>query len=102
MHAAREQSFHAIADNYKSLDEVVDALRKQGLESSNLIVAVDFTKVCGYGQRVLPGLGSLWREAVASSCGNKHAGIRATASHMETYSLSVVAGPGDAPPGQAP
>lgn len=41
----REQSFRAIADNYKTLDEVVEALRTQGLESSNLIIAVDFTKV---------------------------------------------------------
>lgn len=31
-------------DNYKSLPEVQRALRRKGLESSNLIVGVDFTK----------------------------------------------------------
>ncbi|ESW09779.1 hypothetical protein PHAVU_009G155300 [Phaseolus vulgaris] len=33
-----------IADNFSSLDQVVSALREAGLESSNLIVAIDFTK----------------------------------------------------------
>ncbi|XP_062096065.1 E3 ubiquitin-protein ligase RGLG3 isoform X2 [Humulus lupulus] len=33
-----------IADNYSSLDEVVSALREAGLESSNLILGIDFTK----------------------------------------------------------
>lgn len=37
-------SFHRISDQYESLEEVEGALRKAGLESSNLIVAVDFTK----------------------------------------------------------
>ncbi|KAG2428161.1 hypothetical protein HXX76_011841 [Chlamydomonas incerta] len=36
--------FRAIADHYGSLEQVQDDLRKNGLESSNLIVAVDFTK----------------------------------------------------------
>eukprot|EP01024_Parvocaulis_polyphysoides_P074898 TRINITY_DN9664_c0_g1_i5.p1 TRINITY_DN9664_c0_g1~~TRINITY_DN9664_c0_g1_i5.p1 ORF type:complete len:195 (+),score=14.37 TRINITY_DN9664_c0_g1_i5:88-585(+) len=36
--------FYAIRDNYESIEEVTDALRKQGVESSNLIVGVDFTK----------------------------------------------------------
>ncbi|KAG2495451.1 hypothetical protein HYH03_006397 [Edaphochlamys debaryana] len=36
--------FRAIADKYQTLDQVTDALRRGGLESSNLIVAVDFTK----------------------------------------------------------
>eukprot|EP00877_Chromochloris_zofingiensis_P001497 jgi/Chrzof1/11348/Cz05g33090.t1 len=36
--------FRAIADQFQSLEQVQDALRRQGLESSNLIVAVDFTK----------------------------------------------------------
>ena len=33
-----------LGDNYRSIEEVQVALRKSGLESSNLIVAVDFTK----------------------------------------------------------
>ncbi|EFJ43779.1 hypothetical protein VOLCADRAFT_119008, partial [Volvox carteri f. nagariensis] len=36
--------FRAIADRFNSVEEVQDALRKGGLESSNLIVALDFTK----------------------------------------------------------
>jgi len=37
-------SFSAIADKYKSLGEVQEALRQTGLESSNLIVGIDYTK----------------------------------------------------------
>ncbi|XP_039120436.1 E3 ubiquitin-protein ligase RGLG3 [Dioscorea cayenensis subsp. rotundata] len=33
-----------IADNFNSLDEVISSLRESGLESSNLILGVDFTK----------------------------------------------------------
>ncbi|KAL9235008.1 hypothetical protein vseg_009811 [Gypsophila vaccaria] len=33
-----------IADNFSSLDEVTAALREAGLESSNLILGIDFTK----------------------------------------------------------
>ncbi|MED6156410.1 E3 ubiquitin-protein ligase rglg3 [Stylosanthes scabra] len=33
-----------IADNFSSLDQVVTALREAGLESSNLILGIDFTK----------------------------------------------------------
>ncbi|KGN46786.1 E3 ubiquitin-protein ligase RGLG4 [Cucumis sativus] len=33
-----------IADNFSSVDQVTSALRKEGLESSNLIVGIDFTK----------------------------------------------------------
>ncbi|WJX34704.1 E3 ubiquitin-protein ligase rglg3, variant 2 [Trifolium repens] len=33
-----------IADNFSSLDQVVSALREAGLESSNLILGIDFTK----------------------------------------------------------
>ncbi|CAL0327747.1 unnamed protein product [Lupinus luteus] len=33
-----------IADNFISLDQVISALREAGLESSNLIIGIDFTK----------------------------------------------------------
>ncbi|CAN6676238.1 unnamed protein product [Malus baccata var. baccata] len=38
------KSYSRIADNYCSLDEVTSALAQAGLESSNLIVGIDFTK----------------------------------------------------------
>jgi len=37
-------AFHAIVDKYRTLGEVQEALRKAGLESSNLIVGIDYTK----------------------------------------------------------
>eukprot|EP00292_Cryptomonas_paramecium_P008336 CAMPEP_0113682488 /NCGR_PEP_ID=MMETSP0038_2-20120614/12694_1 /TAXON_ID=2898 /ORGANISM="Cryptomonas paramecium" /LENGTH=283 /DNA_ID=CAMNT_0000601569 /DNA_START=35 /DNA_END=886 /DNA_ORIENTATION=+ /assembly_acc=CAM_ASM_000170 len=40
----RAAGFAPIVDQYKTIEEVQDGLRKAGLESSNLIVAVDFTK----------------------------------------------------------
>ncbi|XP_057496807.1 E3 ubiquitin-protein ligase RGLG3-like isoform X2 [Actinidia eriantha] len=40
----RKQLAPYIADNYNSLDEVIFALREAGLESSNLILGIDFTK----------------------------------------------------------
>jgi E3 ubiquitin-protein ligase RGLG len=36
--------FERIADNYNSIEEVQVALRNEGLESSNLIIGIDFTK----------------------------------------------------------
>lgn len=39
-----ERRYSKIADDYKSLDEVTEALAQAGLESSNLIVGIDFTK----------------------------------------------------------
>ncbi|GAB2218612.1 hypothetical protein Droror1_Dr00001838 [Drosera rotundifolia] len=39
----RNQFAH-IADNFTSLDQVTSALREAGLESSNLILGIDFTK----------------------------------------------------------
>ncbi|XP_076885817.1 E3 ubiquitin-protein ligase RGLG2-like [Bidens hawaiensis] len=39
-----ERKFSRIDDNYNSLEQVTDALARAGLESSNLIVGVDFTK----------------------------------------------------------
>ncbi|XP_052728987.1 E3 ubiquitin-protein ligase RGLG5 isoform X4 [Vigna angularis] len=38
------RKYSKIADNYRSLDEVTAALANAGLESSNLIVGIDFTK----------------------------------------------------------
>ncbi|XXG80118.1 hypothetical protein AAC387_Pa09g1056 [Persea americana] len=40
----RPRRFARIDDNYHSLDQVTEALAKAGLESSNLIVGIDFTK----------------------------------------------------------
>ncbi|KAJ8750358.1 hypothetical protein K2173_014273 [Erythroxylum novogranatense] len=39
-----ERKYSRIADNYQSLDQVTVALAQAGLESSNLIVGIDFTK----------------------------------------------------------
>ncbi|GAV61566.1 Copine domain-containing protein/zf-C3HC4_3 domain-containing protein [Cephalotus follicularis] len=39
-----KQQSSCIADNFNSLDQVISALREAGLESSNLILSVDFTK----------------------------------------------------------
>ncbi|KAK4479380.1 hypothetical protein RD792_014892 [Penstemon davidsonii] len=39
-----ERKYSKIDDNYNSLDQVTDALARAGLESSNLIVGIDFTK----------------------------------------------------------
>ncbi|XP_073294058.1 E3 ubiquitin-protein ligase RGLG5-like [Primulina huaijiensis] len=39
-----ERRYSRIADNYRSLEEVTEALARAGLESSNLIVGIDFTK----------------------------------------------------------
>eukprot|EP00250_Pteridium_aquilinum_P005517 c15599_g1_i1 orf=195-1418(+) len=38
------KQFSCISDNYNTLDQVTNALRESGLESSNLIVGIDFTK----------------------------------------------------------
>lgn len=40
--SSKEPKF--IADSYSSVDEVIAALREAGLESSNLILGIDFTK----------------------------------------------------------
>ncbi|KAF6137225.1 hypothetical protein GIB67_030989 [Kingdonia uniflora] len=39
-----ERKYSRIADNYQSLEQVTEALAHAGLESSNLIVGIDFTK----------------------------------------------------------
>ncbi|XP_048335250.2 E3 ubiquitin-protein ligase RGLG3 isoform X2 [Ziziphus jujuba] len=43
-HRHKHHSTARIADNFDSLDEVISALREAGLESSNLILGIDFTK----------------------------------------------------------
>lgn len=44
LEASKPLGFSAIADNYHSLAEVEEALRKQGLETSKLVVAIDYTR----------------------------------------------------------
>ncbi|CAI9763169.1 unnamed protein product [Fraxinus pennsylvanica] len=39
-----DRRYSRIADNYNSLEEVTEALARAGLESSNLIIGIDFTK----------------------------------------------------------
>ncbi|XP_062201709.1 E3 ubiquitin-protein ligase RGLG2-like [Phragmites australis] len=39
-----ERKYSKIVDQYHSLDEVIEALAQAGLESSNLIIGLDFTK----------------------------------------------------------
>ncbi|CAI9115699.1 OLC1v1016676C1 [Oldenlandia corymbosa var. corymbosa] len=40
----KNKKYEYIPDNFSSLDQVTAALRESGLESSNLIVGIDFTK----------------------------------------------------------
>jgi len=42
--ATPSEKFMAIADRFQTLEEVQDGLRQSGLESSNLIIGIDFTK----------------------------------------------------------
>ncbi|KAK7313811.1 hypothetical protein VNO77_39013 [Canavalia gladiata] len=39
-----KQKFALITDNFSTLDQVTTALRHEGLESSNLVLGIDFTK----------------------------------------------------------
>ncbi|XP_021901200.1 E3 ubiquitin-protein ligase RGLG5-like isoform X2 [Carica papaya] len=43
-HRTFERKYSRIADNYTTLEQVTSALAQAGLESSNLIVGIDFTK----------------------------------------------------------
>lgn len=42
--ASAAKGFYAIADKYETMEQVQQALQKEGLESSDLIVGIDFTK----------------------------------------------------------
>ncbi|XP_010904547.1 E3 ubiquitin-protein ligase RGLG3 [Elaeis guineensis] len=44
LHPKLDKRYSKITDHYNSLEEVTEALAKAGLESSNLIVGIDFTK----------------------------------------------------------
>lgn len=51
-----ERTFKPIVDNFRSLEEVQLALRSAGLEASNLILGIDFTKSNSYtGHRTFGG-----------------------------------------------
>jgi E3 ubiquitin-protein ligase RGLG len=39
-----DRKYSKIVDEFRSLEEVTEALAKAGLESSNLIIGIDFTK----------------------------------------------------------
>lgn len=41
--SAKPESFGAIRDKYETIEQVQDALKEAGLESSNLILGIDFT-----------------------------------------------------------
>eukprot|EP01112_Ceratiomyxa_fruticulosa_P021125 TRINITY_DN735_c0_g1_i1.p1 TRINITY_DN735_c0_g1~~TRINITY_DN735_c0_g1_i1.p1 ORF type:complete len:277 (+),score=48.16 TRINITY_DN735_c0_g1_i1:1097-1927(+) len=66
--------FAPIFDKYKSLEEVQDALRKAGLESSNLIFGIDYTKSNTWNGKqtfgghslhaILPGILNPYQEAI--------------------------------------
>ncbi|CAN6169454.1 unnamed protein product [Urochloa humidicola] len=43
-HARLQRKYSRIGDDYRSLSQVTEALAQAGLESSNLIVGIDFTK----------------------------------------------------------
>uniref|UniRef100_A0A804UAU4 RING-type domain-containing protein n=1 Tax=Zea mays TaxID=4577 RepID=A0A804UAU4_MAIZE len=43
-HARLQRKYSKIGDDYRSLSQVTEALAQAGLESSNLIVGIDFTK----------------------------------------------------------
>lgn len=49
---SKKSSFLAIADKYSTYEEVQNALRTAGLESSNLIIGVDFTKSNEYTGKI--------------------------------------------------
>ncbi|EFA85793.1 hypothetical protein PPL_01023 [Heterostelium album PN500] len=74
-HAKQASLFRPIKDKFQSLDEVQNALRQAGLESSNLVIGVDYTKsntwngAKTFGGRCLhqitPGQLNPYQEAIA-------------------------------------
>ncbi|KAK6155238.1 hypothetical protein DH2020_009486 [Rehmannia glutinosa] len=52
-----DRRYSRIADNYNSLEEVTEELARAGLESSNLIVGIDFTKSNEWTDRDLVVMG---------------------------------------------
>lgn len=46
LHHTTTQQFHAIRDQFTTFEQVQQSLNDAGLESSNLIIAIDFTKAC--------------------------------------------------------
>lgn len=40
----QQQQFHTIKDNYESIDDLKQDLKKSGLESSRMIIGIDFTQ----------------------------------------------------------
>jgi E3 ubiquitin-protein ligase RGLG len=63
-HARLQRKYSRIGDDYHTLNQVTDALAQAGLESSNLIVGIDFTKSnewtgkISYNRRCLHDIGS--------------------------------------------
>ena len=49
--AGSSQGFATIVDKYETIEEVQEHLRRAGLESSNLILGIDYTKSNEYNGR---------------------------------------------------
>lgn len=51
--AGSSQGFATIVDKYETIEEVQEHLRRAGLESSNLILGIDYTKSNEYNGRYI-------------------------------------------------
>jgi len=58
-HEGKPLAFETYKDKYRSIEEVQEALRQAGLESSNLIIGIDYTKSNTYNGRLTFGNKSL-------------------------------------------